>query len=46
MKFVLTVNPHGGTEQGPQLLKKVNPIFDASRAELLLIETTFFVQTK
>ena len=41
MKFVLTVNPHGGTKQGPQLLKKVKPIFDAAGAELFIIETTF-----
>ena len=41
MKFVLTVNPHGGTKKGPQLLKKVKPIFDAAEAELFIIETTF-----
>ena len=41
MKFVLTVNPHGGTKKGPQLLKKVKPIFDAAGAELFIIETTF-----
>jgi len=41
MKFILTVNPHGGTKQGPQLLKKVKPIFDAAGAELFIIETTF-----
>ena len=41
MKFVLTVDPHGGTKQGPQLLKKVKPIFDAAGAELFIIETTF-----
>ena len=34
MKFILTVNPHGGTKQGPLLLKKVKPIFDAAGAEL------------
>ena len=41
MKFILTVNPHGGTKQGPLLLKKVKPIFDAAGAELFIIETTF-----
>jgi YegS/Rv2252/BmrU family lipid kinase len=41
MKFILTVNPHGGTKKGPQILKKVKPIFEASRAELFIIETTF-----
>ena len=41
MQFILTVNPHGGTKQGPELLKKVKPIFEASGAELFIIETTF-----
>ena len=41
MKFILTVNPHGGTKQGPLLLKKVKPIFDAAGTELFIIETTF-----
>lgn len=41
MKFILTVNPHGGTKQGPLLLKKVKPIFDTAGAELFIIETTF-----
>ena len=41
MKFILTVNPHGGTKQGPLLLKKVKPIFDAAGVELFIIETTF-----
>ena len=41
MKFILTVNPHGGTKQGPQLLKKVKPVFDAVGADLFIIETTF-----
>ncbi len=41
MKFILTINPHGGTKQGIQLLKKVKPIFDAEGAELFIIETTF-----
>ena len=41
MKFILTVNPHGGTKQGPLLLKKLKPIFDAAEVELFIIETTF-----
>ena len=41
MKFIITVNPHGGTKQGPNLLKKVKPIFESSNSELLIIETTF-----
>lgn len=41
MKFILTVNPHGGTKKGPQILKKVKPIIEASGAELFIIETTF-----
>ena len=41
MQFILTVNPHGGTKQGPLLLKKVKPIFDAAGADLFIIETTF-----
>ena len=41
MKFILTVNPHGGAKQGPQILKKVKPIFDAEGAELFIIETTY-----
>ena len=41
MKFVLTVNPHGGTKKGPQILKKVKPIFEASGTDLFIIETTF-----
>ena len=41
MKFILTINPHGGTKQGIQLLNKVKPVFDAEGAELFIIETTF-----
>ena len=41
MKFIITVNPHGGTKQGPLLLKKVKPIFDAAGTELFIIDTTF-----
>ena len=41
MKFIITVNPHGGTNQGPLLLKNVKPIFDAAGTELFIIDTTF-----
>ena len=41
MKFILTVNPHGGTKKGPKILKKVKPIFEASGTDLFIIETTF-----
>ena len=41
MKFIITVNPHGGTKKGPQILKKVKPIFEASGTDLFIIETTF-----
>ena len=41
MKFILTVNHHGGIKKGPQLLKKVKPIFEASGTDLFIIETTF-----
>ena len=41
MKFILTVNPHGGTKQGPRLLNKTKPIFDSAGAELFIIETTY-----
>ena len=40
MKFILTVNPHGGKKQGRSILKKVEPIFNAKNAELYIIETT------
>jgi len=41
MKFILTVNPHGGKKLGPKLLNKVKPCFDSAGAELFIIETTF-----
>ena len=41
MKFYLTVNPHGGTKSGPEILKKVKPLFDNSNIELNIIETMF-----
>ena len=41
MKFILTVNPHGGKKLGPKLLTKVKPVFDAAGDDLFIIETTF-----
>ena len=41
MKFILTVNPYGGTKKGPRLLKNIKPIFDAAGVELFIIKTTF-----
>ena len=41
MKFILTVNPYGGTKQGLNLLKEIKPLFDRAGAELFIIETTF-----
>ena len=41
MKFYLTVNPHGGTKSGPEILKKIKPLFDNSNIELNIIETMF-----
>ena len=41
MKFIITVNPHGGNKTGPRILEKVKPVFDAEGAELFVVETTF-----
>ena len=41
MKFILTINPHGGTKQGRSILNKVEPIFNAENTELHIIETTY-----
>jgi len=41
MKFILTVNPHGGKKHGLKLLDKVRPKFEAADCELFIIETTF-----
>ena len=41
MKLILTVNPYGGTKQGPRLLKKIKPLFDSAGVKLFIIETTF-----
>ena len=41
MKYIITVNPHGGKKLGPQLLKDIKPIFDSANAELFIIETTY-----
>ena len=41
MKFIITVNPHGGTKLGPRLLNRVKPLFEAKGIELFVVETTF-----
>ena len=40
-KFYLTLNPHGGQQKGPGLLKQILPVFEATNVELSIIETTF-----
>ncbi|SVD70221.1 uncharacterized protein METZ01_LOCUS423075, partial [marine metagenome] len=41
MKFIITVNPHGGEKMGIKLLNKIKPVFDTAGAKLFIIETTF-----
>ena len=41
MKFIITVNPHGGKKLGPRLLNRVIPLFEAKDIELFVVETTF-----
>ena len=41
MKFIITVNPHGGKKLGPRLLNRVKPLFEAKDIELFVVETTF-----
>ena len=41
MKFIITVNPHGGKKLGPRLLYRVKPLFEAKGIELFVVETTF-----
>ena len=41
MKFIITVNPHGGKKLGPRLLNLVKPLFEAEGIELFVVETTF-----
>ena len=41
MKFIITVNPHGGKKLGLQLLNRVKPLFEAKGIELFVVETTF-----
>ena len=40
-KFYLTLNPHGGQQKGPRLLKQILPLLESSNIELNIIETTF-----
>ena len=41
MKFIITVNPHGGKKLGPRLLNRVKPLFEAKGIKLFVVETTF-----
>ena len=41
MKFIITVNPHGGKKLGPRLLNRVKPLFESKGIELFVVETTF-----
>ena len=41
MKFIITVNPHGGKKLGPRFLNRVKPLFEAEGIELFVVETTF-----
>ena len=41
MKFIITVNPHGGKKLGLRLLNRVKPLFEAEGIELFVVETTF-----
>ena len=41
MKFIITVNPHGGKKLGLRLLNRVKPLFEAKGIELFVVETTF-----
>jgi diacylglycerol kinase family enzyme len=40
-KFYLTLNPHGGQQKGPKLLKQILPVLKAANLDLTIIETTF-----
>ena len=41
MKFIITINPHGGKKLGPRLLNRVKPLFEAKGIKLFVVETTF-----
>jgi len=41
LKFIITVNPHGGKKQGHAILKNIEPIFNAENAELYIVDTTY-----
>ena len=38
MKFIITINPHGGKKLGSKIINKVKPLFDNERIELFIIE--------
>ena len=39
--FKVILNPHGGQNRGPRILKKIIPLFDSSNVKLNIIETNF-----
>tara|TARA_B100001123_G_C15095491_1_gene941380 strand:- start:91 stop:981 length:891 start_codon:yes stop_codon:yes gene_type:complete len=41
MKYIITINPHGGKKLGPHLLNRVRPLFEAKGIELFVVETTY-----
>ena len=41
MNYIVTVNPHGGTKKGLDILNKIEPIFKNAGLNLFIIETTF-----
>ena len=40
-KFYLTLNPHGGQQKGPRLLKQILPVLEGTNVDLTIIETNF-----
>ncbi len=40
-RLCLTVNPHGGYQKGPAVLRQVKPVFDAAGIELRIYETEY-----
>lgn len=40
-RLYLTVNPHGGDQKGPAILRQVQPVFDAAGIELSIYETEY-----
>ena len=40
-KYYITLNPHGGTKKGSEILSQVLPIFESENAEVTVIETEY-----